>query len=181
MTAKHQNAASLAINLLIISLTSLQATECLSIQAPANHQQLNGKVNQLKQQQQSLGAKLTSSATSSSSTASAPTMMTTTMASQQQEKSPVAASTKHLEPNLSDVSLDSEPRSSSFEASPSAEHTNDQENHEVPLATINNHSRNNQPQARPPQYVDVSNLVGVSSRFRNLFLFSTGETFVAAN
>lgn len=32
----------------------------------------------------------------------------------------------------------------------------------VPLATINNHSRNNQPVARPPQYVDVSALVGVS-------------------
>lgn len=32
----------------------------------------------------------------------------------------------------------------------------------VPLATINNHSRN-QPAARPPQYVDVSALVGVSN------------------
>lgn len=34
----------------------------------------------------------------------------------------------------------------------------------VPLATINNHSRNNQPVARPPQYVDVSALVGVSGK-----------------
>lgn len=32
----------------------------------------------------------------------------------------------------------------------------------VPMATINNHSRNNQALARPPQYVDVSALVGVS-------------------
>lgn len=32
----------------------------------------------------------------------------------------------------------------------------------VPLATINNHSRNKQPNAKPPQYVDVSALIGVS-------------------
>lgn len=40
----------------------------------------------------------------------------------------------------------------------------------VPLATINNHSRNNQPAIRPPQYVDVSALVGVSdfATFRRL-------------
>lgn len=37
----------------------------------------------------------------------------------------------------------------------------------VPLATINNHSRNNQPVVRPPQYVDVSALVGVSVMKRN--------------
>lgn len=38
------------------------------------------------------------------------------------------------------------------------------EEHEdtMPLATINNHSRNNQQPNRPPQYVDVSALVGVS-------------------
>lgn len=32
----------------------------------------------------------------------------------------------------------------------------------IPLATVNNHSRNNQQPSRPPQYVDVSALVGVS-------------------
>lgn len=35
----------------------------------------------------------------------------------------------------------------------------------VPMATINNHSRNNQPPARPAQYVDVAGLVGVSLIF----------------
>lgn len=38
----------------------------------------------------------------------------------------------------------------------------DEHDDSVPLATINNHSRNNQPPIRPPQYVDVSALVGVS-------------------
>lgn len=44
------------------------------------------------------------------------------------------------------------------------EHRSSSEEHEesIPLATINNHSRNNQPAVRPPQYVDVSALVGVS-------------------
>lgn len=40
----------------------------------------------------------------------------------------------------------------------------------IPLATINNHSRNNQPIARPPQYVDVSALVGVSCLVNRDFL-----------
>lgn len=34
----------------------------------------------------------------------------------------------------------------------------------VPLATVNNHSRNQQAALRPPQYVDVSALIGVSIR-----------------
>jgi len=42
------------------------------------------------------------------------------------------------------------------------EHRSNSEDDTVPLATINNHSKNNQPMARPPQYVDVSALVGVS-------------------
>lgn len=38
----------------------------------------------------------------------------------------------------------------------------DEHDESVPLATINNHSRNNQQPIRPPQYVDVAALVGVS-------------------
>lgn len=49
-----------------------------------------------------------------------------------------------------DISI-SEPRSSGEEHEES-----------IPLATVNNHSRNNQQPSRPPQYVDVSALVGVS-------------------
>lgn len=41
---------------------------------------------------------------------------------------------------------------------------NEEHDDAVPQATVNNHSRNNQPAPRPPQYVDVSALVGVSIR-----------------
>lgn len=40
--------------------------------------------------------------------------------------------------------------------------SNEDHDESVPLATINNHSRNNQQPIRPPQYVDVAALVGVS-------------------
>lgn len=40
--------------------------------------------------------------------------------------------------------------------------SNEDHDESVPLATVNNHSRNNQQPIRPPQYVDVAALVGVS-------------------
>lgn len=57
------------------------------------------------------------------------------------------------------------------QASERSSNGNDDHDDTVPLATINNHSRNNQPVARPPQYVDVSALVGVSlcNKVSNLF------------
>lgn len=148
MIVKHRNMASCVHLLIILFYSSLHhAVESLTIQA--NHQsQLGGGGSSSSKTKQQSGINLTS---------------TTTGSNQQQPQQEKVSSTKHLEPTLNDISLDtSEPRSASFESS--ATHASSVSDHDetVPLATINNHSRNNQPQARPPQYVDVSNLVTVS-------------------
>lgn len=150
--------------LVIYSLTSfVHLIESLTIQQANGNQQHHhtGKTHAKLQQQQH-----SSSTTNNNITAQ-------------------QSATKHLEQTLNDVSLNdvgSEPRSVSYDhlttthsmISPAPMGDHDES---VPLATINNHSsRNSQPppqtisssssssnnNIRPPQYVDVSNLVAVS-------------------
>lgn len=132
------------ITLLLLFVIQMATLGARSSSISSNKQDNNQQVSQQQLQQQHQAPQQVSSTTS------LPGLLTTMMQTME--------SANYVKSGRDQVQHASE--------GPKQRSSNEEHDDTVPLATINNHSRNNQAQLRPPQYVDVSALVGVS-RGRN--------------
>lgn len=98
-----------------------------------------------------------------------PPLMTTIVQNNNNNIDPSSSSSSSSSPTSENVHHTEYQAQSSPQVDNGAKFRSNLEDHDdsVPLATVNNHSKNNA-QIRPPQYVDVSALVGVSSTLDQL-------------